>query len=356
MASPCPRAASSRPSAFLVGTGSRAHTARNLSRLVVVRAAHGPRAVEPPPHNRGVAHAGFAVPRADEGLCARPAAPRPPQAAAAGPPAARPPAPGRRAGPGVDRLAGRPRERAPGAGLSRYLLAAGARRLRRRREGDASLQARRPRGVHDARRLDDPRDRRPRVDAGAQPEPRRGDRPARRRDDRAPAPPRRGALLLHRRPRPAARRRRRARGRPRRLCCDPTRKRSQAVEHRGRRPRAPVLLRPRLLARRHRAPRGIVRGRDFRPVSGLDIRMPSLRTLAILVALGAALGCAAPAQALTVGIADNKPDMFFDPRFAAAGISQARLSVGWDALTSPWQTQQLDHWLHPAPGPPRPPP
>jgi hypothetical protein len=85
--------------------------------------------------------------------------------------------------------------------------------------------------------------------------------------------------------------------------------------------------------------------RDFGPVSGLEMRMPSLRTLAILAVLGAALGCAAPAQALTVGIADNKPDMFLDPRFAAAGIGQARLSVGWDALTSPWQTAELDRWL-----------
>jgi hypothetical protein len=88
--------------------------------------------------------------------------------------------------------------------------------------------------------------------------------------------------------------------------------------------------------------------RDFGPVSGLDIRMPSLRTLAILVAFGAVLGGAAPAQALTVGIADNKPDMFFDPRFLSAGIGQARLSVGWDALSSPWQTQQLDQWLEAA--------
>jgi hypothetical protein len=92
-----------------------------------------------------------------------------------------------------------------------------------------------------------------------------------------------------------------------------------------------------------------VRRRDFGPVSGLDMRMPTLRTLAILITLGCAvLGSAAPAQALTVGIADNKPDMFLDPRFAAAGISQARLSVGWDALSSPWQTEQLDQWLNAA--------
>src|SRR5689334_2870952 len=76
--------------------------------------------------------------------------------------------------------------------------------------------------------------------------------------------------------------------------------------------------------------------------------MATVRTLAILAALGACLAAAAPAQALTVGIADNKPDMFLDPRFLAAGIGDARLSVGWDALTSTWQTDQLDQWLNAA--------
>jgi hypothetical protein len=67
---------------------------------------------------------------------------------------------------------------------------------------------------------------------------------------------------------------------------------------------------------------------------------------ALLVAVfSAALAFAAPAGALTVGIADNKADMFFDPRFAASGIKQARISVGWAALSSPWQTEQLDQWL-----------
>ena len=69
----------------------------------------------------------------------------------------------------------------------------------------------------------------------------------------------------------------------------------------------------------------------------------------LLVAVFAAtLACAAPAGALTVGIADNKADMFFDPRFTASGIGQARISVGWDALSSPWQTEQLDQWLNAA--------
>ena len=63
------------------------------------------------------------------------------------------------------------------------------------------------------------------------------------------------------------------------------------------------------------------------------------------LAAGLAAGAAAPALALTVGIADNKPDMFGDPRFHAAGVRFARLSVGWDALSSPWQVAEIDTWL-----------
>jgi hypothetical protein len=86
--------------------------------------------------------------------------------------------------------------------------------------------------------------------------------------------------------------------------------------------------------------------RDFRPVAGLVVRMRAARRISLLVAVfAAALTFAAPAGALTVGIADNKTDMFFDPRFASSGVGQARISVGWDALSSPWQTQQLDEWL-----------
>jgi hypothetical protein len=78
-------------------------------------------------------------------------------------------------------------------------------------------------------------------------------------------------------------------------------------------------------------------------------RMPHRRRVAlVLVGLSAAAGVASPANALTVGIADNKPDMFFDPRFAAWGMSQARLSVGWDALSSPTELAQLDSWLNAA--------
>jgi hypothetical protein len=72
------------------------------------------------------------------------------------------------------------------------------------------------------------------------------------------------------------------------------------------------------------------------------------RFVLLAAAVAATLGAAAPAAALTVGIADNKADMFFDPRFQSSGVKQARISIGWDALSSPWQTEQLDRWLNAA--------
>jgi hypothetical protein len=72
--------------------------------------------------------------------------------------------------------------------------------------------------------------------------------------------------------------------------------------------------------------------------------MPA-RLAAPLLVLLAALALAAPAGALTIGIADQKPDMFSDPRFLESGIQFARRAVAWDALTSPTQTAALDQWL-----------
>jgi polysaccharide biosynthesis protein PslG len=75
--------------------------------------------------------------------------------------------------------------------------------------------------------------------------------------------------------------------------------------------------------------------------------MPT-RLAALLVVLLAALVGAASASALTIGIADQKPDMFSDPRFEDSGIRFARRAVAWDALTSPGQTAALDAWLNAA--------
>jgi hypothetical protein len=46
-----------------------------------------------------------------------------------------------------------------------------------------------------------------------------------------------------------------------------------------------------------------------------------------------------------VGIGDQKADMFADPRFVALGVRYARLAIGWDAMGSQWQVEQLDAWL-----------
>jgi hypothetical protein len=49
-----------------------------------------------------------------------------------------------------------------------------------------------------------------------------------------------------------------------------------------------------------------------------------------------------------VGIGDQQPYMFTDPRFQALGIRYARLSIGWNALESRAQTRALTSWLRAA--------
>jgi hypothetical protein len=86
------------------------------------------------------------------------------------------------------------------------------------------------------------------------------------------------------------------------------------------------------------------------------IIVPRIAVLVALLAAAIALptGAAAvvkPARlGVQVGIADQKPDMFHDVRFGQLGIRRARLAIGWDALTSPWQAKQLDDWLSAARG------
>jgi hypothetical protein len=70
-----------------------------------------------------------------------------------------------------------------------------------------------------------------------------------------------------------------------------------------------------------------------------------MRRLLLAVAMFAALAGAGPAYALTIGIGDQKPDMFSDPRFLDSGIRYARLAVPWDVFSNPAQTAWLDTWL-----------
>jgi hypothetical protein len=70
------------------------------------------------------------------------------------------------------------------------------------------------------------------------------------------------------------------------------------------------------------------------------------RTL-IIAALALAALLAAPAAhgAVLVGIADQKPAMFTDARFAALGIQHARVQVPWDVFSYPAQLEEIDRWL-----------
>ena len=70
-----------------------------------------------------------------------------------------------------------------------------------------------------------------------------------------------------------------------------------------------------------------------------------MRRLIVLAVAACALAVPSSASALVVGIADQKPDMFADSRFDMLGIKHARLNVGWNVMTSPWQVAELDRWM-----------
>jgi hypothetical protein len=67
-----------------------------------------------------------------------------------------------------------------------------------------------------------------------------------------------------------------------------------------------------------------------------------------LLGLLFALALPAGAHALLVGMGEQKPYMFADPRFRALGIRYARLTIGWNVLESRAQTRALESWLRAA--------
>jgi hypothetical protein len=74
----------------------------------------------------------------------------------------------------------------------------------------------------------------------------------------------------------------------------------------------------------------------------------ALRRAAALLALAltlALLALPAAAGAFLVGIADQQPYMFADPRFQALGVRYSRLAIGWNALQSRGQARALATWL-----------
>ena len=76
----------------------------------------------------------------------------------------------------------------------------------------------------------------------------------------------------------------------------------------------------------------------------MRLRLPAL----IIASLAVSLAVPTGAGAVLIGIGDQKPDMFSNPLFGSVGVHHARLAVGWDALSSGWQTDQLDRWLYAA--------
>jgi hypothetical protein len=79
-------------------------------------------------------------------------------------------------------------------------------------------------------------------------------------------------------------------------------------------------------------------------------------TLLCLVALGAVLPAATLSASAThsrhanafhpsIGIGDDKLDLFSDPKFLALGIKEVRYDVSWDALTVPSQRAATTKWL-----------
>lgn len=86
------------------------------------------------------------------------------------------------------------------------------------------------------------------------------------------------------------------------------------------------------------------------------MRLRLLLGLLALLALAVPAGAAARShrakapvrRPVALGVADQKPDLFTDPRFLALGVKRARRAIAWDALTSPWQTAELDAWMNAA--------
>lgn len=79
--------------------------------------------------------------------------------------------------------------------------------------------------------------------------------------------------------------------------------------------------------------------------------MTGLRTAVLLLAaITIATGLPSAACAATVGIADQKADMFSDPLFLDHGFPVVRLQVPWDVMRDPGGRARLDDWMSGARG------
>jgi len=90
-------------------------------------------------------------------------------------------------------------------------------------------------------------------------------------------------------------------------------------------------------------------------VAVMALAVPAAAPAVELLPAGTLVSVAKPTAAaaklrrgVRIGIGDQKADMFSDARFAALGVKHARLAIGWDALGSSWQVEELDTWLNAA--------
>jgi hypothetical protein len=67
--------------------------------------------------------------------------------------------------------------------------------------------------------------------------------------------------------------------------------------------------------------------------------------LLTLLVLAVGLPAAGASARVTIGIADNKADMFSDPRFAALHLTHARVDVPYDAMQDYRERRWLDGWM-----------
>lgn len=71
----------------------------------------------------------------------------------------------------------------------------------------------------------------------------------------------------------------------------------------------------------------------------------SVLVLLGLITLALTGAAQAPAQGLTIGIADQGAGTFHDQRLTDLPVRNARLSVAWDAMSYDWQRREIDAWM-----------
>lgn len=82
----------------------------------------------------------------------------------------------------------------------------------------------------------------------------------------------------------------------------------------------------------------------------MSVQSPVRRRFSLRLALagllaGLTLLAPASADALVVGIADQKPEVFYDQRFRELGLTDSHLVVPWDSMKRRWQVKEIDSWI-----------